>query len=65
VINLISPTYVVPMHFKTEASTRDLDSAEAFLKEMGIKEYEPAPKLTITKSTLPLDMQTVVMDYRQ
>jgi len=65
VVNLISPTYVIPMHFKTEVSTRDLEPVDTFLKEMGIKEYTPAPKLTITKSTLPLDMQTVVLDYRQ
>jgi L-ascorbate metabolism protein UlaG (beta-lactamase superfamily) len=65
VVNLISPSYVIPMHYKTQASTRDLETAEAFLKEIGIKEYEPVPKLSVTKSTLPLDMQTIVMDYKQ
>ncbi len=65
VVNLISPNFVIPMHYKTADSSRDLESAEAFLKEMGIKEYEPVPKLSITKATMPIDMQTIVMDYRQ
>lgn len=65
VVNLISPSYVIPMHYKTRATTRELETPDGFLKEMGIKEYEPAPKLTITKSTLPMDMQTIVMDYQQ
>ena len=65
VVNLISPTYVIPMHFKTEATTRDLEPVDTFLKEMGIKEFTPVPKLMVNRATMPIDMQTVVLDYRQ
>ncbi len=65
IISLISPTFVIPMHYKTEAVSRELDPIDKFLKEMGIKEAIPVPRLTINKSTMPIDMQTVVLDYKQ
>ncbi len=65
VVNLMSPTFVIPMHYKTEASAGNLDSPDQFFKEIGVKEVTPVPKLVINKSTMPIDMQTVVMDYKQ
>ena len=63
--NLMSPTVVIPMHYKTEASAVTLDAPDQFFKEIGVKEAIPAPKLVLNKSTMPIDMQTVVLDYRQ
>ncbi len=64
-VNIVTPRIVIPMHYKTDVSTKNLDLPDQFLKEMGIKEVTPVPKLNITKSTMPIDMQTVVLDYRQ
>ncbi len=64
-VNIMTPNIVIPMHYKTEAIARDLDSPDKFLTEMGAKEVVPVPRLNITRSTMPIDMQTVVMDYKQ
>ncbi|MDY6911147.1 MAG: MBL fold metallo-hydrolase [Chloroflexota bacterium] len=64
-VNLIDPKIVIPMHYKTDASAAELEPVDKFLKEMGVKEVSPMPKLTINKSSLPLDTQVIVLDYKQ
>jgi L-ascorbate metabolism protein UlaG (beta-lactamase superfamily) len=49
----IEPKIVIPMHYKTLTLTRELENVDKFLKEMGLHELVPQPKLNITKSTLP------------
>ncbi len=63
VVRQIEPKIVIPMHYKTEALTRELDPVDRFLKEMGAKEIEPQPKLSITKQSLPLSMQVFLLSY--
>lgn len=60
-VNLIEPKVVIPMQYKTVSSTEELQALEVFLKEMGIKEIEPQPKLTVTPSTLPLEPKKVMI----
>ncbi|HSP55051.1 MAG TPA: lactamase, partial [Dehalococcoidia bacterium] len=55
---------VIPMHYKTEALKEQLDPPDRFLKEMGVTNVEPLPKLTITLSSLPSDTQVMMLDYR-
>jgi len=62
-IRLLSPKLVIPMHFKTEVVEMELESLDRFLKEMGIREAIPQPKLTTNKSNLPLETKVVVLDY--
>lgn len=64
VINLIQPKIVIPMHYKTDVSKPELDPLDKFLKEMGIKEANPIPKLTVNESMLPIETQVVVLDYK-
>jgi len=63
VVRQLEPKVVIPMHYKTEAISRELEPVERFLKEIGVKEATPQPKLSITKSTLPLTTQVVLLDY--
>jgi len=49
----IEPKIVIPMHYKTLTLNRELDGPDKFLKEMGVKEITPQPKLTVTRATLP------------
>ena len=63
VVRQLEPKVVVPMHYKTEALNRELESVERFLKEMGVKEATPQPKLSITKPSLPVSTQIVLLDY--
>jgi L-ascorbate metabolism protein UlaG (beta-lactamase superfamily) len=61
VIRKLEPKVVIPMHYKTPKSNRDLEPVENFLKEMGQAQVEPRPKLTISRSNLPLTTEVVVL----
>lgn len=60
-VRSIEPKIVIPMHYKTPALTKELDSVDKFLKEMGLTASVPQPKLVVNKSTLPLTTQVVVL----
>ena len=64
VVRQLEPKIIIPMHYKTEAEKKDLETAERFLKEMGVKEAVPQPKLSVNKSSLPLTMQVVMLSYK-
>ncbi len=61
VIRQLEPEAVVPMHYKTNSMKRELDPVETFLKEMGMEQIEPRPKLNVTKSNLPLSTQVFLL----
>jgi L-ascorbate metabolism protein UlaG (beta-lactamase superfamily) len=63
VVRQIEPKIVIPMHYKTEALKRELEPVDRFLKEMGTREIEPQPKLSVTKQNLPLSMQVFLLSY--
>ena len=63
VISLIEPSFVVPMHYKTEQSIQELDTLNRFLQEMGLSSSETAEKsLKVTKSSVPDDSHVVVLE---
>lgn len=63
-VRVLQPRIVVPMHFATPALRFKLDSADGFLKEMGIKtDLPPQPRLSVTKTGLPEETQVVLLDY--
>ncbi len=63
VVRQLEPKVVVPMHYRTDALNRGLATVDGFLKEMGQKEITSQPKLTLTRTTLPLTTQVVLLDY--
>ncbi len=63
VVRQIEPKIVIPMHYKTPISTRQLEPVEGFLKEMGVKEVNYQPKLTVSKANLPESTQVVLLSY--
>jgi L-ascorbate metabolism protein UlaG (beta-lactamase superfamily) len=64
VVRLIEPKVVIPMHYQTPALKKmELDPVGKFLKEIGAKQVEPLPKLTVSKSSLPLTTQVVLLNY--
>ena len=65
VVRQLEPKIVIPMHYMTDAIKRDFETAERFLKEMGVKEAIPQPKLAVNKNSLPLTMQVTVLSYKQ
>ncbi len=64
IVPLLEARLVIPMHYKTEALKEQLDPPDRFLKEMGVTNFEPQPKLTITRNSLPKDTQVIMLDYR-
>ncbi|MFC2036232.1 MBL fold metallo-hydrolase [Chloroflexota bacterium] len=63
VVRQLEPKIVVPMHYKTEVLSRGLEPVDNFLKEMGAKEVNSQSKLSLTKSSLPISTQVVLLDY--
>jgi len=63
-ISVLEPKIVVPMRYKTEAATANLDSVDKFLKEMGAEGKQPESRLSLTKSNVPSDTSVVLLEYR-
>lgn len=61
VIGQIEPRIVIPMHYKISGLKAPLESAELFLKEMGIKNAETEEKLVIKKKDLPEEGLRIVV----
>ncbi len=65
VISLLEPRIVVPMHYQTPNTTAKLASLEGFLQQMGLHGAQPAAKLSVTKTSLPLETTVTVLEYRR
>ena len=65
IIRNIEPSIVIPMHYKTEKHTTEPFAkklpVEAFLKEMGKEGIEPVEKLTLVSTSLPEEMEIIVL----
>ena len=61
-VGLVEPRFVVPMHYKTDAITSNLDRVDRFLKEMGVGQVEPVDGLKVTESSLPQETRVVVLN---
>ena len=62
-LSRLSPKVVVPMHYKTEALSRKLEPVTRFLKEIGVEQVTPQPKLSFSRSNLPASTQVFLLDY--
>lgn len=61
IVRRLEPKIVIPMHYKTLVLKRELAPVDRFLKEMGVKEAVPQPKLIVNKNSLPLTLQVVLL----
>jgi L-ascorbate metabolism protein UlaG (beta-lactamase superfamily) len=61
-VRSVEAKIVIPMHYKTLTLSKQMDGVDKFLKEMGITESVPQPKLVVSKSSLPLTTQVVVLN---
>jgi L-ascorbate metabolism protein UlaG (beta-lactamase superfamily) len=65
IVRQLTPHIVIPMHYKTDVLTRNLERVDKFLAKMGIHEIEPRAKLLVTNASLPAELQTVVFEFQQ
>ena len=63
-VSLLEPKVVIPMLYKTDAATGELDPVEKFLREMGAEAKAPESKLTISRRDIPADTTIVLLNYR-
>jgi len=63
VVRSLEPKLVVPTGFDTGANKPSAEMGQ-LLTELGVKEYEPVPRLSVTKSSLPDERQVVVVQQR-
>ena len=63
VVRQLEPKVVVPMHYKTRALSRELETVDRFLKETGVKEVNSQSKLSFTKPGLPAGTQVFLLNY--
>ncbi len=64
VVRQLEPKIVIPMHYKTPAISRELESVDRFIKEMSVKDTSTRPKLIVTKNNLPATVQVILLDYQ-
>lgn len=62
-VRSLEPKVVLPMHYKTQLLKAELEPVDRFLKEMGVNQAVPQPKLSITKSNLPLSLQVSLLQF--
>lgn len=65
VVGMLEPSIVIPMHYKTDTSTLELDPLDRFLKEMGVSRIQQETLLKVTKNSLPEQTQIVVLECSQ
>lgn len=65
IVNLLEPKYIIPMHYKTEFENDDLEPVDRFLREIGVKNPEPQPKLSVTRQNLPEDQRVILLESRK
>ncbi|MBM3167404.1 MAG: MBL fold metallo-hydrolase [Chloroflexi bacterium] len=63
IVRGLSPKVVIPMHYRTSVLVGELEPADKFLKELGLKEIVSQPKLSVNRANLPPTTQVVVLDY--
>jgi L-ascorbate metabolism protein UlaG (beta-lactamase superfamily) len=63
-VSRLEPKIIIPMQYKTEASTGDLLPVERFIKELGAEAKPPESRLAVTKSNVPAATTVVLLNYR-
>ena len=63
VMRRLDPKIVIPMHYKTAASRANLAGVDRFLKEAGVKEAPPQPRLSASTTNLPSILQVILLEY--
>jgi L-ascorbate metabolism protein UlaG (beta-lactamase superfamily) len=61
IMTQIEPKITIPMYYKIPKLKPKLGSLEGFLKEAGVKNIEPLPKLSIKKKDIPSDSAKIII----
>lgn len=61
VMSQIEPKIIIPMHYSLPKLKIKLDGVDKFLKELGVKQLSPLPKLSIRKKDLQEEEAKVIV----
>ena len=64
VISQIEPRVVIPMHYSVAPTGEISSELTLFCREMGVETIEPQPKFSVTRNSLPGEMQVVLLSMR-
>ena len=64
VIHQLEPKVVVPMSYDPDAKKDAHAPFDRLLHELGVKELTPVAKLSVTRGSLPENVQVVALDSR-
>jgi L-ascorbate metabolism protein UlaG (beta-lactamase superfamily) len=64
VISQVEPRLVIPMHYSATPTGEISSELTLFCREMGVETIEPQPKLSVTRNSLPGEMQVVLLSIR-
>jgi L-ascorbate metabolism protein UlaG (beta-lactamase superfamily) len=64
VISQVEPRIVIPMHYPNEGGEEPAPALKTFCREMGVEKIEFQPKLNVTRSSIPAEMQVVLLSPR-
>ena len=64
VISQVEPRVVIPMHYEP-AEDGAPDPLDKFCREMGVAVMHSQPKLSIARTTLPVETQVIILEARQ
>jgi L-ascorbate metabolism protein UlaG (beta-lactamase superfamily) len=64
VVSLLEPSIVVPMHYRTDGGSHDLEPVSKFLKEMGLGATKPEPGLKVTRTSLPEETHVMLLECK-
>lgn len=63
IVHQLEPKVVVPMSYDPDDTKKDTPF-QRLLHELGVKDLTPVPKLSVTRTTLPENLQVVALDSR-
>lgn len=61
IVSQLEPKIIIPMHYKIEGLKFELEGVEGFLKEMGVENITPVPKLSMSREKLPEEPQVILL----
>jgi L-ascorbate metabolism protein UlaG (beta-lactamase superfamily) len=64
VVRQLEPRVVVPMHYALPAIKTELEPLERFLREMGVAEAEPQPRLSIGPGSGDVETKVLVLEAK-
>ena len=62
VVGLLEPKIVVPMHYKVPGLKAQIETANRFLKELGVEGPEHVDTLTVTAGATPDETRVVLLE---